>query len=477
MEQFVSRFRPILRIGILASLVFGTAFEGMSSPPSAVTISPGDNIEKAVEAAPEGTTFLLQAGLYRLQSVKPRNGDVFKGIGKVILNGSEVLSFALDPSGSGLWVAKATASTATHGSCDKTHPLCKYAQDLFIGNQVQTPVADRESLLPGSWYFDRSNNTIYIPGNPGEKLAELGSLRSAFYGDAQDVRIESLTVEKYATPAQSGAIGNDRIGTNWRVDHVESRWNHGVGVGLGSGSELSNSFIHHNGELGIAMSGKDCKVIKNELAWNNYAGFAVTWEAGGSKFASTTNLLVQSNYVHDNAGPGLWTDTNNVGTIYEGNTVINNQNMGIEHEISYDAIIRNNIVKDNGNISTNWLWNAQIDIQNSSNVEVYGNTVEVPAGGGNGIVIINQERGSGTLGPWVAANNYVHDNTIINLGDQGKSGMADSSAGRLAVGNRFDRNHYILHDNAIVRHWVWLDMAHWRDLQAAGQEVHGTCCK
>jgi hypothetical protein len=102
--------------------------------------------------------------------------------------------------------------------------------------------------------------------------------------------------------------------------------------------------------------------------------------------------------------------------------------------------------------------------------------VEVPAGGGNGIVIINQDRGTGTLGPWVAANNYVHDNTIKNLGDQGKSGMADSSKGHLAVGNRFDHNHYILHDNAIVRHWVWIDMVHWRDLQAVGQEAHGTCC-
>jgi parallel beta-helix repeat protein len=181
-------------------------------------------------------------------------------------------------------------------------------------------------------------------------------------------------------------------------------------------------------------------------------GYDPGWEAGGSKFWATTNLVVESNYVHDNKGPGLWTDNSNVGTLYDSNTVINNLNEGIKHEISYNAIIRNNTVKGNGNTPTVWLWNSQIEVQNSSNVEVYGNTVEVPADGGNGIGIINQNRGSGTLGPWVAANNYIHGNTVKYLGSQGGSGWVDDTGGSTAIGNLFDSDRFILQNGGSL-HW------------------------
>jgi hypothetical protein len=297
----------------------------------------------------------------------------------------------------------------------------------------------------------------------------------AFYGDAQGVQISNLTVEKYATPAQAGAIGGNPPGDGWVVNNVESRWNHGRGISLGSGSTISNSFIHHNGQLGISLYGINSQSTNNEIAWNNYAGFSAAWEAGGSKFWATTNLIVQSNYVHDNNGPGLWTDTNNVGTLYEGNSVINNLNEGIKHEVSYSAIIRNNTVKGNGNTATTWLWNSQIEVQNSSDVEVYGNSVEIPVLGGNGIGLINQNRGSGALGPWVAANNYVHDNTVTHLGKNGRSGLVDDTGGTTAVGNRFDSDHYIVEDGSTIS-WMWLSEMSWAEFQAAGQEVDGSCC-
>ena len=40
----------------------------------------------------------------------------------------------------------------------------------------------------------------------------------------------------------------------------------------------------------------------------------------------------------------------------------------------------------------NWLWGSQILIQNSSNVKVYRNLVEIAADFGNGIGVIYQDR-------------------------------------------------------------------------------------
>jgi hypothetical protein len=481
-KRSVIQLGDCIGIGLLISVPWSAFLRAQVPTLPSVTLSPGDNIQSAVNAAPPGTTFVLQSGVYRMQSVKPHNGDTFTGQGNVVLNGSQILSFQLDPAGSGLWIASATASTVNHGDCQKAYPLCGYTQDLFIDNVLQTPVSSRQAIPLGSWYFDRAHNSVYLPSNPAGHLVELGMTQYAFYGGATGVTISNLTVEKFATMAQNGAIGGATIlsADGWVVDNVESRWNHGRGISLGgSNSQILNSFIHHNGQLGIALYGTNCQATNNEISWNNYAGFSATWEAGGSKFWGTTNLVVRSNYVHDNKGPGLWTDTNNVGTLYDSNTVINNQNAGIAHEVSYNAIIRNNTVKGNGNTSTVWLWNAQIDLQNSSNVEVYGNTVEVPTGGGNGIAIINQNRGSGSHGQWVATGNYVHDNTVTYLGNSGLSGLVDDTGGNTAVGNRFDFDHYIIQNYSATRvHWAWVPFIgyNWTGFQALGQERHGTCC-
>ncbi len=470
-----SKAKGLTLCTLLLSLAFATQLEGQTPAPAVVTLSPGDNIQAAVDSAPAGTTFTLLAGLYRMQSVQPKNGDIFNGQGTVILNGSTILSFQADHSGSGLWIANATATTSATGSCETGYPLCGYPQDLFIDNRLQVPASTSQNLAPGTWYFDRGNNMVYLPSNPVGHLVELGMQSFAFFGSATGVQLSYLIVEKYATPAQFGAIGGDSSGTGWIVNYVESRWNHGRGISLGSGSQILNSFIHHNGQLGITLYGTNSQAKNNEISWNNYANYDPGWEAGGSKFWSTTNLTVDSNYVHDNNGPGLWTDFNNVGTIYDGNTVVNNNGMGILHEISYNAIIRNNTVMGNGNSQTAWLWNGQIAVQNSSNVEVYGNTVQVASGGGNGIALINQNRGSGTLGPWVAANNYVHDNIITYMGAAGISGIADDTGGNTAINNQFDFNHYILLNGGST-HWQWFNVVTWPALRALGQETHGVCC-
>ena len=55
------------------------------------------------------------------------------------------------------------------------------------------------------------------------------------------------------------------------------------------------------------------------------------------------NLTFKSNYVHDNGGPGLWADNNNIYTISTA-TRSNNWGPGIYDEISYDATIINNTI-------------------------------------------------------------------------------------------------------------------------------------
>jgi hypothetical protein len=429
-----------------------------------VKVSPGENLQTVVNANPEGTTFLLQPGVYRMQTVAPRNSDIFTGEPGAILNGSQVLTFGAEYA-SGFWGTRATVLPVDDGQCQPAKPLCNNDQDLFVDGVLQTPAAQLVGLKAGEWYFDRKAGMVYIPTSPAGHLVELGMAQFAFAGIASNVWIENLTVEEYANPAQTGAVGGYKEGSNWIVSHVESRFNHGTGISLGQG-----------GMMGAAIVGSTNSVVSyTELGWNNYAGYGDSWEAGGAKFWDTVNLTVVGNYVHDNDGSGLWSDYNNIGTLYEKNLIVNNTGAGINHEISYRATIVGNTVENNGISTTGYLDSAQIELLNSSNVEIASNTVEVAAAGGAGIAVINEERGIGTYGPWISAYNSIHNNLVIYYGEIGHTGLANYAPSVSTAGTLFDYNQYIVKAGG-TEHWTWDTNMDWSQLHDVGQELHGRCC-
>src|SRR6266478_4169229 len=57
-----------------------------------ITLNPGDNIQAAVDANPAGTTFTLNPGMYRMQTVTPKDNDAFIGLNGAVMNGSKVIT-------------------------------------------------------------------------------------------------------------------------------------------------------------------------------------------------------------------------------------------------------------------------------------------------------------------------------------------------------------------------------------------------
>jgi hypothetical protein len=288
------------------------------------------------------------------------------------------------------------------------------------------------------------------------------------------VTVAGLIIEKYAIPAQMGAIGDQYPAANWQIFGNEVRWNHGTGIHLNDGSSARDNYIHHNGQKGIGAGGKNITIERNEIAQNNYAQYDPSWEAGGSKFSRTRNLIVQGNYVHHNDGPGLWTDINNVDTQYQHNMVFANVEMGIFHEISYAAIIRHNYVAHNGE-EFPWLYGTNILVSTAKGVTVEQNTIEVHADYGNGIGVIWENRGPAYSGD----GNRVFDNTIRYHGKTGRSGAAvatDTAIGKRKIyqTNQFDRNTYYVTAPNAGKHYEWRDQeATFPELQADGQEPNG----
>ena len=431
-------------LALLGSQIF-TACQANAS--TVIAIKPGDNVAEVVARAPEGATFHLDPGIYRLQNARPKNGQKFIGKGEVTFNGATVLSDWRKADR--YWVApRPEARRSPSGKCRSDAPLCGHNEDLFIGGRIYQRVASLAEVKQGKHYDDGSN--IHISDDPTDKLTEFSVAPFAFTGEADAVLLQDIVVEKYASPAQHGAVDFPK-GRNWELRNVTARWNHGVGATIGPGTRISGGSFSNNGQLGIGGgSGRDILIENVEIAYNNYAGFRAGWEAGGTKFIRVNGLVVRKACIHNNEGPGLWTDIDNINIEFADNLVFDNKGDGIKHEISYKAKIHGNTVARNGHEKLNWLWGSQILIQNSQDVEVYGNLVEVRPDYGNGISVINQKRGDGLYGPRLARNNFVHSNTIIHLGASGLNGMV-ADHGREWFdnnsGNAFDSNTYVVPDD------------------------------
>jgi len=444
------------------------ALEATTTAQPLLRLSPGDDLQAEVDSQPEGTTFEIEAGIHRLkQPIVPKAGDSFIGEPGATLSGAKLLvGFRQEGR---LWNADAglTSPGTIHGECDdSSDTACQYPQDLFIDNIIRRRITDPALGAPGSWYLDYEANRVYIWEDPTGRNVELSVTPHAFFGTVDDVTIRGLIIEKFATPAQRGAIHarneeNGSLGANWVVEHNEIRQNHGGGIRLGAAMQVRYNQIHHNGQIGIVGGeSKDILIEGNEIAFNNTAGFSGYWEAGGTKFSYTEDLVVRANYVHDNVGPGLWTDIDNVNTLYEHNNVESNTLIGIQHEISYSAVIRNNLVQYNGAVIYDYLWGAQIMVSGSSDVEIYDNTVLIPWGG-QGIGVIQDARLE-----YRTRNVYVHHNQIIGLGRTG----ADENPTDLEMYDTvlFDYNTYYE-----TNRWFWNGEVSFEQFQAAGQEANG----
>ncbi|HET9177647.1 MAG TPA: hypothetical protein VFQ24_04735, partial [Terriglobia bacterium] len=159
--------------------------------PAGVQLSPGDDIGAAVKANPTSTTFVLSPGVYRMQSVVPKDGDIFSGQSGATLVGAAII----DPSSwrsasSGVWEAQAngvTALASPRGVCDSQHPACMYPEDLFFDSKPLKRVASLSAVGPGSWYLDYSTEKVYVGSDPGGHTVELSEAHAAFWGSASNV--------------------------------------------------------------------------------------------------------------------------------------------------------------------------------------------------------------------------------------------------------------------------------------------------
>ena len=220
-------------------------------------------------------------------------------------------------------------------------------------------------FAPGTHTLGAGQFTQIIPGSGARFIGAPGAVIDgehvnlyAFGGGARNVRISFLTVRDFGTNGgnQDQGVVNHDSASGWTIDHSTLADNAGAGTMLGSDNTLSYDCLKDNQQYGFnaySTAGPANLVIDhNEISAND----TYNWEAhtpgcgcsGGGKFWDVNGAVVTHNWVHGNHSVGLWADTNNRGFDIENNYIGDNYNYGLIYEISYNALIKNNIFARNG---------------------------------------------------------------------------------------------------------------------------------
>lgn len=461
------------------------------SAPAAVTIAVGDDVQAVIDRHPPGTTFVLASGVHRAPTLTLRDGDVLRGEPGAVLSGARVVEdfervegryvrdgiAIVDPPTSGRYGCRGwrERELAACGHEREVH----YPNELFVDGVRWRHVNDLDDVdSEGEWYLDYERGRVHLGADPTGRSVELSVVDRAVAGaGVRDVVIEDLTIRNFANPAQVGALdGSGSIG--WTIQHVEVADNHGGGLAIGRGMHVRNVRVVGNGQIGVlgqdGDDGPPVVVEDSEIAFNRTLGFDEGWEAGGTKFVGTDGLVFRNNWVHDNHGAkGVWFDISNRDAVITSNLIEDNDVAGIFYEISFGALIEDNIVRGNGTSGSGRLTGG-IFVVDSPGVTVRNNHIVDNIG--VAVVGFHQNRRTTEDGPTEIRDLEVTGNEIsgpsgtIGVIEQGRSGTPFEPA----MSNRFEDNLYRL---GRPDQWVWwwdgreLGFEEWR---AAGQDRGGT---
>jgi parallel beta-helix repeat protein len=267
------------------------------------------------------------------------------------------------------------------------------------------------------------------------------SLKSAFFGGATGVTLDSLTVRDYASGRQGAAVQPDPHASGWVVRNVSALHNGWAGLLVADGMHILGGHYNDNDQIGIGgnaatgvlLDGLDADPTTfdgPELARNHTLRAPCDFEGGGMKW-DLGQVTIRNAYVHDNDCKGLWADINAHDALIENNLVDDNFAEGIVYEISQNAVIRNNQVNGNGSRRTGWYGDAGIMIASSSGVEIYGNRL---SGNVNGITGTQQDRTDSTPPAHLLDGLHVHDNVICATAGGGHpTGVAADNGANLGA--------------------------------------------
>ena len=436
------RCRVLIADSLILSLVGALTLSAKAlDPPPGVTLSPRGALRgtavgqvgggQAAEASAPGDEAVPDGQLASDPRLRLTGGRQ---------QGGWLARVALDP---GPQPKTTTGSPSTSSSCTVSG-----AVPIGVGDDAQNVV---NAHAAGTTYIVKAGTHLRnfsvqpksgdrFCGEPGAVLDGGRSLSSAFYGNATNVTLDSITVQEYNPGRQGAAIQPQTHASGWVVRNVSALRNGWAGLLAADGMKILGGHYNDNDQLGIGGNEATGVILDGldddpdtfdgpELARNHTMHASCEFEAGGMKW-DVGQVTIRNVHAHHNDCRGLWADINARGALIEHNLVEDNWAEGVLYEISQDGVIRNNRIYRNGVGGKGWYWDGGITVASSFNVEIYGNRL---SGNYNGITGTQQDRPDSTPPAHLLDNLRVHDNLICATAGEHPTGIVADNGANLAA--------------------------------------------
>ena len=366
---------------IPAGAIFASNSGSDSSP--GTLAKPVKTIARALAVAPAGGTVVLRGGLYH-ESLTVSKKVTIQNYPKeaVWMDGSSAVS-GFTKSGSVWalkgWTARFDASVGfSKGDKDGTspgwqyvnpaYPMAAHPDQLYVNGAQQRQVASLSKVVAGTFYLDTATSTMYMGSNPtglnirGTTLAKAMSIRAA------GTTIRGIGIRRYAPSIwHIGAVTVESPSVRLENVSIEDSATIGLGV-IASDAVLNRVNVLRAGLLGVHAATADrIQVVSSRFDGNNWERFNSAPVSGGFKAGRSRGVLIKYSSISNNLGHGYWSDVSVYDTRILSSNLIKNKATGIFLEISARGTLANNLVDGNGA--------EGIKINNTSNVQIYNNTV------------------------------------------------------------------------------------------------------
>lgn len=387
--------------------------------------APYRTITKAVAAAAPGSTVAVRGGSYHEGGNYPTHvsGAVFVPVEKpgitiqnyngeeVWLDGSSPLS-GFTPYATGQWRAPfARAADRTRnqvrGSSSSSYgtyllaeyPIAHWPELLFIDGVRQTQVQTIAEVGPGKFFVQGSYpnssgtdqfsflSTHYVIGvDPAGKSIRVGDISRCITNAADDTTIRGIGVRRYPGSLSDLGVVYSNQRKNITLENVTVEDTSCTAVDLnGAGWAVKHCTFLRSGMMAIA-SGNNAD--GGLLEWSyfektNLHRFNYGPIGGNIKIGRQWDTTIRFNRMHDTRGHAIWADECVYRARIYGNLLTDTYGIGILHEISGRSWIVDNIIINNGVLSTDATGRLPhncpaIDIKASSNTYVWNNTIIKP---------------------------------------------------------------------------------------------------
>jgi parallel beta-helix repeat protein len=343
---------------------------------------PFKSITRSLRTLTAGDTVLISTGIYRETPVLKQSGSPGKPIvimaapgASVVIRGSDIVTSWVEVK-PGVYSSPWTQKSLVTQDREDQLGFAVYGEQVFVNDQLLKLVRRAEDLGENTFYIDRNQNKVIIrlslQRKPENSVIEV-STRTLWFEILGDyIIVSGLKMERALATVQTG--GFEIHGNNWLVENNEFSYCGGGRGATFTGKDgiVRNNNIHHNGQMGFSLVGWRILFEHNQVHHNNTNAYPA-WEQGGSKVANSVECKFRNNTFYDELnGPGLWLDIDNYRNIIEQNTFDNIGFAAIMIEISYDNIIRNNIIRN----SRYYLQcGSGILVQLSSKTKIYNNLI------------------------------------------------------------------------------------------------------